>query len=260
MTAPEEFERLIETMERLRAECPWDRSQDFDSLRKCLLEETHEALEALDERDYEDLEGELGDLLLQVVFLCRIAEEKGLFSIGDVLSGLNEKLVRRHPHVFAGADAQTPDDALARWQHVKAELENRDSCLDGLPRELPALLKAVRMLGKMRHAGVDLFEHVEPVELASESLVALAAMPKSGSEGEAEVHAANLLLACAVVCGRRGVDPEDVLRAKLGAIMRAFKTLEKDTDAAGREPGDLTASERASQSKKLLDVEPGTPQ
>jgi len=256
MSAGKEFQRLIETMERLRAECPWDRCQDFDSLRKCLLEETYEVLEALDERNYRDLEGELGDLLLQVVFLCRIAEERGLFAVGDVLRGLNEKLVRRHPHVFAGASAQTPDEALARWQHIKTELENQTSSLDGVPGQLPSLLKAVRVLGKMRRAGLDLFEHTQPAELARASLEALAATPEECDGDEATVHAANLLLASAILCERHGADPEDALRGKLGAIATAFRTLENRLRSTGRKPEELSASDRASEGKRLLDARP----
>src|SRR6266849_595213 len=117
------FSRLVEIMARLRAPggCPWDREQPFDTIKPYLLEETHEVMDAIDARDWPGLAEELGDLLLQAVFFAQMASEEGKFSIADSLDAINEKLVRRHPHVFASGDAKTSDDVKRRWEEIKSD-------------------------------------------------------------------------------------------------------------------------------------------
>ncbi|MCX7836329.1 MAG: nucleoside triphosphate pyrophosphohydrolase [bacterium] len=151
----EAVERLAAVMARLRAQdgCPWDRSMDHQSLRMYLLEETYEVLKALDDGDIQELKTELGDLLLQVVFHARIAEERGEFTLTDVANGIVEKLLSRHPHVFGDAVAHTPSQGIANWEATKRKEGKR--LLEGVPRELPALLRAYRVQEKAANVGFD---------------------------------------------------------------------------------------------------------
>ncbi|MGH9531268.1 MAG: nucleoside triphosphate pyrophosphohydrolase [Terriglobales bacterium] len=173
----ERFERAVSIMARLRAPggCPWDREQTFDSIKPYTLEETYEVLEAIDNRDWQELRGELGDLLLQVLFYAQMAKEDGTFTIDDVLDRLSEKLVGRHPHVFGDVQADTPADVLRNWETLKAEEKKQklaartgdapasggesgrtnESVLAGVSSAVPALLEATKLSSRAAHVGFD---------------------------------------------------------------------------------------------------------
>ena len=142
MTAVQEFERLLNIMDRLRTECPWDREQTHESLRQYLIEEPYEVIESIDRKDFPHLHKELGDVLLQVVFHARIASEEEKFDMGDVIRLLNEKLVCRHPHVFGDISADDVDAVKRNWETIKKDEEGKRSFLDGVPKGMPALLRA----------------------------------------------------------------------------------------------------------------------
>ena len=146
MTTGERFERLVRIMARLRAPegCPWDREQSFDTIKPYTLEETYEVLDAIDARDWAALAEELGDLMLQCVFYAQMASEEGRFSIDDSLDAINEKLIRRHPHVFGSGDANTAGEVKKRWDEIKAEEKGSGNgrLLEGVPRGQPALAEA----------------------------------------------------------------------------------------------------------------------
>jgi len=193
-TTGERFERAVAIMARLRAPggCPWDREQNFDSIKSYTLEETYEVLEAIDNRDWEELPGELGDLLLQVLFYAQMAQEDGTFSIDQVLDRLSEKLVRRHPHVFGDVKAETTGEVLRNWEAIKAqekaeanggkpsvsksEAAKSESALAGVSSGLPALLEAGKLSSRAANVGFDwpniegLFDklHEETEELRAE--------------------------------------------------------------------------------------------
>lgn len=174
-TTGERFERAVEIMARLRAPggCPWDREQTFDSIKPFTLEETYEVLEAIDNRDWDELVGELGDLLLQVLFYAEMAQEEGHFKIDDVLDRLSDKLVNRHPHVFGDVEAKTSADVLRNWEAIKAEekqkrLEERtgplptqgeglgpQSVLHGVSKKVPALMEAFKLSSRAAHVGFE---------------------------------------------------------------------------------------------------------
>src|SRR5882724_10170936 len=169
-TTGERFERAVSIMARLRAPggCPWDREQTFDSIKPYKLEETYEVLEAIDNRDWDELPGELGDLLLQVLFYSEMAKEQGTFSIDDVLDRLSNKLVNRHPHVFGDVKAETPSEVLRNWEALKAEEKKKraesqgktndsasKSVLDGVSSAMPAVLEAHKLSSKAANVGFD---------------------------------------------------------------------------------------------------------
>src|SRR6266566_5211557 len=168
-TTGERFERVVEIMARLRAPggCPWDREQTFDTIKPYTLEETYEVLEAIDNHDWKELTGELGDLLLQVLFYSQMAREQGHFSIDDVLDRLSNKLVDRHPHVFGEVKADTSAEVVRNWQSLKAEEkkkrqqengtskkeEHPDSVLHGISSAMPALMEAYKISSRVAHVG-----------------------------------------------------------------------------------------------------------
>jgi len=173
MSTGEKFERAVAIMARLRAPggCPWDREQTFDSIKPYTLEEAYEVLEAIDNRDWDELPGELGDLLLQVLFYAEMAQEDGRFSIDDVLERLSTKLVHRHPHVFGDVKAETSADVLRNWEALKAEEKKKrleagggkvakeeakpESVLAGVSSAIPALLEAYKLSSRAAHVGFD---------------------------------------------------------------------------------------------------------
>src|SRR3989442_15360980 len=167
----DKFQLLVNLMARLRAPggCPWDREQTFDTIKPYLLEETYEVMDAIDARDWRELAGELGDLMLQAVFFSQMAAEEKLFRMEDALDAINEKLVRRHPHVFGSETARTGDDVRKIWSEVK-EQESREkngagekaALLDGVPRALPALVEVQQITSRAAHVGFDL-SNADPV-------------------------------------------------------------------------------------------------
>ena len=202
-----QLERAVELMDRLRSPggCPWDAEQTHSSLLPFLLEETHEVIEAVEGGDRDHLAEELGDLLLQVVFHARLAEEHPdtPFDIDDVAGGIVAKLVRRHPHVFADADAATPGEVERNWERLKAEEKQREGVFDGIPATLPALARAQKMLDRLdRRLGPD------------QSLVAT-----GDAAGDDDVALA--LIDAVVAASAQGRDAEAVLRAALRRLAGA---------------------------------------
>ena len=153
--AAEKLVGLLEIMDRLRKECPWDAKQTHNSLRPYLLEETYEVLETLDREEWEKLAGELGDLLLQIVFHSVIAAESGRFEFADVVDHISKKLVERHPHVFGDKQVHDAKTVQENWEHTKVKNEERDSILSGVPKAMPALLQAQRLQEKAATVGFD---------------------------------------------------------------------------------------------------------
>jgi len=203
-TGGDELRRLVAVMRALRAGCPWDREQTHTSLLHYLVEETAEVVDAVETGTDDDLREELGDLLLQIAFHSEIASERDAFDIDDVARGINEKLIARHPHVFAGE--QAPDDLNAVWEQRKKAEKKRSSSLDGIPVSLPVLARANKVLMRARSHDVPLDLPTDPID-------------------EASVGAA--LLALASRAQASGVDPEHALRA-------ALRDLEASIRAEGR--------------------------
>lgn len=189
---------LVTVMDRLRTSCPWDREQTHESLAKYLLEETYETLEALESGDYAHLREELGDLLLQVYFHARIAEEAGEdgFGIDDVAGGIVDKLVHRHPHVFAGLEVADADEVDRNWERLKAAEKGRGSVLDGIPLALPALALADKTLGRAARVGVT--APSAPESLGDRLLAVVVEARAAGLDAEQELRAAVRRLADAV--------------------------------------------------------------
>jgi len=245
------MDRLHEIMARLRGPggCPWDQEQTAGSLRTYVLEEAYEVAEAIDDDDWEALRGELGDLLLQIVFLARLAEEAGRFQFGDVAGAISEKLVRRHPHVFGDGDARTSAEVWKRWDEIKTE-ERREangdgpsSRLDGVPRNLPALGRARLLADKAARVGFDwpsaaaILEKIR--EEADEVEQALDAPAREFVADEL----GDLLFATASLARRVGLDPETCLARANRKFETRFRKAETFADEAGRRFEDMTPAE-----------------
>ena len=274
MTTGERFERAVAIMHKLRAPggCPWDREQTFDTIKQYTLEETYEVIEAIDNRDWPELTGELGDLLLQVLFYAEMAQEDGTFNIDDVLDTLSNKLVRRHPHVFGDVEANTSGEVLKNWEAIKqqekakhAGLKN-ESILASVSSAMPALLEGTKLSNKAAHVGFDwpeisgLFEKLdeEVKELQEEvhKIPPPGPVPVgrgiAGSRGtvvpeELQQHlndeVGDLLFVVVNLARYLNVDPESALRSTNQKFRKRFGYVEEQLKAAGKKFEDSNIDE-----------------
>lgn len=238
--------RLVDIMHRLRAPggCPWDREQTPESLRPYLVEETYEVLDALDAGEPNAIRDELGDLLLQVVFHAEIAAEDGRFTIGDVATAIADKLVRRHPHVFADAQADDADAVVANWRRIKAAeraARGEVGVLAGVSRELPALARAQQVGDKLAQVGFDWPDAAAVLAKVDEERAELGAALAAGDGAQAGRELGDLLLTLASLARHLGVQAEMVLRDATGRLVGRVAHVER---AASRPLGDLDEAER----------------
>ena len=239
-TTGQRFERLVEIMARLRAPggCPWDREQSFDTIKPYLLEETYEVMEAIDQRDFSGLAEELGDLMLQAVFFAQMASEEGRFRIDDSLDAISEKLIRRHPHVFAEGDAKTADDVKRRWEEIKAEEkkskgESPRGLLGGVPRTMPALVEAQQISSKAAGVGFDWEDADQVLDKMDEELEELASARMHGSREEMEGEIGDLLFVIVNLARFLKVDPEQALRKTNAKFRKRFAHVENHLELPG---------------------------
>ena len=239
------FEKLIEIMALLRSPegCPWDRKQDHKSLRQHLLEEAYEVIETIDQEQYSELKGELGDLLLQVVFHAQMASEEKLFDIYDVVESINSKLIRRHPHVFEDDGEITADEQISIWEKSKLKKEGKKSAIDGVPRELPSLLRAYRMQNKAAAVGFD-WPDIEPVwEKIHEEMNELKEAVHKQDKDAIEDELGDFLFSVVNLSRFLKSNPEDALRRTIEKFERRFKGVEKRFTDSGRSILDASLEE-----------------
>jgi len=248
MTTGQKFEQLVGIMARLRAPggCPWDREQNFDTIKPYLIEETYEVLDAIDARDWPGLAEELGDLMLEAVFFAQMAAEEGKFTIADSLDSINEKLVRRHPHVFASGDAKTAGDVVRRWEEIKSDEkktrgEAPKSMLAGVPRSLPALVEAQQISSKAAHAGFDWENTDQVVDKVHEELNELMEARKGDSREAIEGEIGDILFALVNVARHLKVDPEQALRKSNAKFRRRFAHVESNAQLPGASLSEMEA-------------------
>ncbi len=261
--AGEKFKTLVEVMARLRGPggCPWDRKQTFDTLKTYLLEESYEVMDAIDARDWKGLAEEVGDLLLQPVFLAELAAEDGLFTISDSLDAINEKLVRRHPHIFGDAKAETAEDVKQRWDEIKKEEQAAGepsgfrSALDGVPRNLPALVEAEKISHKAASIGFEWPEISGVVEKLQEEAAELAEARETESQDHIEHEVGDLLFTVVNLARFLKVDPEQALRKTNARFRKRFVAVEREI-AAGAGVS-LERMEEVWQEAKRLEKEAG---
>jgi MazG family protein len=249
-TAGDAFQRLVDIMARLRGEggCPWDREQTLESLRQFVLEESYEVLDAIDRGAHDDLRGEIGDFIFEGVFLARIAEDDGYFTVADSLQAICEKLVRRHPHVFGAADQiETPGQVLEQWEQIKAR-EQTDagksrSVLRGLPKALPALLHAFEIGTRVAAVGFDWARTESVIEKIEEEVAELRQAVAHESRARAEEEMGDLLFSIANLARKLGIEPEAALRKANAKFSERFAGVEGRLEARGRTVHEATLEE-----------------
>jgi ATP diphosphatase len=260
LTPSRDLQRLIDIMAALRAPgtgCPWDLEQTFRTIAPYTIEEAYEVADAIERGDLQDLKEELGDLLLQVVFHARMAEEASVFGFGDVVEAITTKLVRRHPHVFGDARDLSPVEVKALWDTIKAaekaerararadagEVGAEHSLLAGVPRSLPALTRAEKLTRKAATVGFDWPEAAQVIDKIHEEIGEIQEAAASGSPERMEDEIGDLLFAAANLARHFRVDAETALRGANAKFERRFRAIERALAAQGRSPSDATLDE-----------------
>lgn len=238
-----EFDEFINIVKQLRKDCPWDRIQTHLSLRRCLLEETYEVLEAIDDGSMQELKKELGDILLQVVFHSNIAEENDDFTLSEVIKSETNKLIERHPHVFGDVKVKDSDEVKKNWEKLKKN-EGRKSVIDGVPEELPALLKAYRIQEKASKVGFDWKDEKPVFDKIIEEINELRDNVNSGkSEQEIEGEFGDVLFSIVNYSRFLKINPEDALRRTIKKFRERFQKIEKFAEENGRVLDEMTLEE-----------------
>ena len=220
------FERLLTIMDDLREKCPWDKKQTIESLRHLTIEETYELADAITQNDLEGIKGELGDILLHMVFYAKIGSELGAFDITDVLNGICDKLVYRHPHIYSDTVAETEEEVKANWEKLKLK-EGKKSVLEGVPATLPALIKAMRIQEKVKGIGFD-WDNVEQVkEKVIEEFSELHEAQATGNTDAIEDEFGDVLFSLVNYARFIAVNPEDALERTNKKFIQRFQLMEE---------------------------------
>jgi tetrapyrrole methylase family protein / MazG family protein len=257
-----DIQKLVDIMERLRAPngCPWDREQDHTSLKRFLIEEAYEVIEAIESKDFEHLKEELGDLLLQVIFHARVAEEAGLFDIQDVIDGIHKKLVHRHPHVFSDVFVDTAKGVEVQWEQIKIDekkgVMQERSIIDGVPLAMPATLQAVRLTEKAARVGFDWKNSNDVMAKIDEEWNELKEAMTGKSEKEIKHELGDIMFALCNLARHLNVDPEEVQRQSMDRFRARFKMMEKIAADRGKKLKEYNLDEQEllwQEAKKILD-------
>lgn len=244
-----EFDRLVKIISQLRGPkgCPWDLEQTHESLKSYLVEEAYEVLDAIDSGNDRELREELGDVLLQIVFHAQIASEEGRFDIQEISASLSEKLLRRHPHIFGNTEAANADEVLKNWNAIKSQ-EAREKgakafTLSGIPRHMPALLRAERIQGRAASVGFEWTDPDEAKEKVTEELKEFLDARSTGDLGKTEEELGDLLFALINVARFIQVSPEEALRKTIDKFETRFRFIETELEKEGRDPRNTSLEE-----------------
>jgi XTP/dITP diphosphohydrolase len=250
------FLRLLQIMDELRAQCPWDRKQTMETLRPLTIEETYELGDAILENDLPEVKKELGDLLLHMVFYAKIGSEQGAFDITDVLNGICDKLINRHPHIYGDVKVKDEEEVKANWEQIKlrekaAQYDHSvdpqgrpiaPSVLEGVPKGLPSLVKAIRIQDKARGVGFD-WENKEQVwEKVHEELGELKREVEAASTGQAE-ELGDVLFSIVNYARFLGIDPDEALERTNREFIKRFQYLEQESRKDGKKLGEMSLAE-----------------
>lgn len=242
--ALQEFSRLLEIMDELREKCPWDRKQTIESLRKLTIEETYELADAIIENDLDEVKKELGDLLLHIVFYTKIGEEKKAFQMEDVISNINEKLIRRHPHIFSDVKVNSAQDVEDNWEKIKLlEKDREQTVLSGVPKSLPALIKANRIQEKVRGVGFDWDEKSQIWDKVQEEFNELKTEINSLNADKTEAEFGDLFFSLINAARLYEIDPEIALERTNRKFIKRFNYLESQTLQKGISLKNMTLDE-----------------
>src|SRR5215475_8098096 len=267
-TAGDEFTRLADIVARLRAPdgCPWDREQTIDTLKRYVLEETYEVLDAIDRHDHDALREELGDFLFEAVFVAQLEHDDGHFSIAESVKSIADKLVRRHPHVFARhtgeAALETADQVRTRWEEIKTEerggTAKTKTLLSGIPLTLPALLRAYQIGARAASVGFDWSRADDVVAKIREEVEEIQEVVSAGGidQDRIEEEVGDLLFAIANLSRKLGVEPETALRKANDKFTRRFTAMDAAIGASGRQMRDMTLNELEAEWQRVKSGQP----
>lgn len=237
----ESFARLLKIMDELRAQCPWDKKQTMETLRPLTIEETYELADAILDFDMDQIKGELGDLMLHMVFYAKIGSEKNAFDIRDVLETVCDKLVERHPHIYGDVVAEDEETVKANWEKIKLKSGNK-TVLSGVPKSLPAMVKATRIQEKARGVGFDWDTQDQVWEKVNEELQELKQEVDSSSS-KIEEEFGDVLFSIINYARFIGVDPETALERTNKKFIKRFNYLESESAKDGKKLGEMTLEE-----------------
>lgn len=234
--------RLRRILGELRTQCPWDKKQTIDSLRQLTIEETYELAGAITAKDWPGIREELGDLLLHILFYARIGQEEGKFTLEDVIEGVCNKLVHRHPHIYGNVAAETDEAVKRNWEKLKLK-EGKSSILSGVPQALPALVKALRLQEKTKTVGFE-WEHMHQVkEKVDEEIQELYEAAEKGSHDETEAELGDVLFALVNYARFAGIDPEHALERSNQKFIRRFQAIEDRSRELGKPLQEMSLDE-----------------
>lgn len=252
------FERLLNIMDDLRAKCPWDIKQTMESLRYLTIEEMYELSDAIVEGDLEEVKKELGDLMLHLVFYSKIGEEKGAFDMAGVLNGICEKLIHRHPHIYGDTEVKDEKEVMANWEKIKLkEGGYKDkSVLEGVPKSLPALVKAIRIQDKARGVGFDWEKSEQVFEKVEEEIAELKEEVEAEKvdQNKLESEFGDVLFSMINYARFIGVNPEDALEKTNKKFIKRFKYLEIESKKDGKQMGEMSLDEMDEYWKKAKKI------
>lgn len=235
------FGRLLDIMDDLRAKCPWDKKQTLQSLRYLTIEETYELADAILENDLQELKGEIGDIMLHMVFYSKIASETKDFDIADVLNAVCDKLVERHPHIYGDVQAETEEEVKANWEKIKLR-SGKKSVLEGVPKSLPAMVKATRIQEKARGVGFDWDNSDQVFEKLKEEINELQVEVKNNTD-HIEDEFGDVLFSMINYARFVGVDPESALEKTNKKFIKRFQYLETESAKDGKKMGEMSLEE-----------------
>lgn len=236
------FDRLLTIMEELRAQCPWDRKQTMQTLRHLTIEETYELGDAILDNNLKEIKGELGDLLLHIVFYAKIGSESKSFDIADVANGICEKLINRHPHIYGDIKVANEEEVKQNWEKIKLK-EGKKSVLEGVPKSLPALVKASRIQDKVAGVGFDWEEPHQVFEKVNEELEELQQEIVTGDKDKIEAEFGDVLFSMINYARFLGINPENALERTNKKFSKRFQYLEREAQKKGIYLQDMTLKE-----------------
>ncbi len=237
-----QFARLLDIMEDLRSQCPWDMKQTMETLRPLTIEETYELGDAILDNDLEEVKKEIGDIMLHMVFYSKIGAEKQAFDMGDVLHGICEKLIARHPHIYGDIQVSGEEEVKANWEKLKLK-EGKKSVLEGVPRSLPAMVKATRIQEKARGIGFDWEETQQVWDKVEEELKELKEEIQAGNPQKTEEEFGDLLFSVINLSRFLKVDADSALERTNKKFMKRFQYLEERAGIQGKKLADMTLAE-----------------
>jgi len=236
------FNRLLDIMDELREKCPWDKKQTLESLRHLTIEETYELADAILEKNLQEVKKELGDVLLHIVFYAKIGSEKNAFDIGDVANSISDKLIHRHPHIYGDVVVENEEDVKRNWEQLKLK-EGKSSVLEGVPKNLPAIVKASRIQEKVSGVGFDWEKPEQVWEKVQEELTELNEEIKEGNKENTEKEFGDVLFSMINYARFIGVNAENALEKTNKKFINRFQYLEKQAKKKGKELSDMSLSE-----------------